>query len=172
MYLSSKALPYKSWRSGTSDVEKRVQYPYSARRFMNKSGIHTAVLRSCARRRSSPVFLRSSIKSSISRCQYSRYAAAAPRLRPERFIEMVTSLAILRNGITPWLSTPVVFMSEPVARTGVQSVPTPPAYLSSWAELAYSLNIACRSSGTVERKHEESWGRRRPAWYSVGEEGV
>jgi hypothetical protein len=39
---------------------------------MNRSGIQFAVFMSCVRRRSSPVFLRSSRNSSMSRCQLSR----------------------------------------------------------------------------------------------------
>ena len=52
-------------------------------RFMNRSGIQFAVFMSCVRRRSSPVFLRSSRNSSMSRCQVSRYVQTAPlRLPP------------------------------------------------------------------------------------------
>ena len=43
-------------------------------RFMNRSGIQFAVFMSCVRRRSSPVFLRSSRNSKMSLCHVSRYA--------------------------------------------------------------------------------------------------
>ena len=46
--------------------------PPSITRFMNRSGTQLAVFMSCVRRRSSPVFLRSSRNSSMSRCQVSR----------------------------------------------------------------------------------------------------
>src|SRR5947208_301658 len=50
---------------------------------MKRSGIQLAVFMSCVRRRSSPVFLRSSMNSSMSRCQVSRYEQTAPlRLPP------------------------------------------------------------------------------------------
>src|SRR3989338_8487318 len=78
-YAASNFLPYRSCRSGTSDGLKSVQWASSCKRFINRSGIHTAVLRSWARRRSSPVFFRNSKKSSMSRCQYSRDTAAAAR---------------------------------------------------------------------------------------------
>ena len=58
-------------QSGTSDGE-RGQEPSSKTRFMNRSGIQLAVFMSWVRRRSSPVFLRSSRNSSMSRCQVSR----------------------------------------------------------------------------------------------------
>ena len=45
---------------------------------MKRSGIHAAVFISWVRRRSSPVFLRSSEKSRKSRCQHSMYAQSAP----------------------------------------------------------------------------------------------
>jgi hypothetical protein len=45
---------------------------FSITRFMNRSGIQFAVFMSWVRRRSSPVFLRSSRNSSMSRCQDSR----------------------------------------------------------------------------------------------------
>ena len=45
---------------------------FSITRFMNRSGIQLAVFMSWVRRRSSPVFLRSSRNSSMSRCQVSR----------------------------------------------------------------------------------------------------
>ena len=47
-------------------------WPSSNTRFMNRSGIQFAVFMSWVRRRSSPVFLRSSMNSSMSMCQVSR----------------------------------------------------------------------------------------------------
>ncbi|MNN35403.1 hypothetical protein D3C81_1492530 [compost metagenome] len=65
-------MPVRSCRSGTSDGENRVHWPSSNTRFMNRSGIQFAVFMSWVRRRSSPVFLRSSMNSSMSMCQVSR----------------------------------------------------------------------------------------------------
>jgi len=45
----------------------------------------------------------------------------------------VTSLAILRKGMTPWLSTLVALMGLPVALMFVQSLPMPPDHFDSWA---------------------------------------
>ena len=52
--------------------ENRVQSPSCATRCMNRSGTQLAVFMSWVRRRSSPVFLRRSRNSSMSRCQVSR----------------------------------------------------------------------------------------------------
>ena len=62
-------MPNLSCRSGTLDGENSVHSPFSITRRMNRSGIQLAVFMSCVRRRSSPVFLRSSRNSSMSRCQ-------------------------------------------------------------------------------------------------------
>ena len=56
----------------TSEGLNSVHSAPSMTRFMKRSGIQLAVFMSCVRRRSSPVFLRSSRNSSMSRCQVSR----------------------------------------------------------------------------------------------------
>ena len=96
----------------------------------------------------------------------------APRRLPERLIARVTSLAIFRNGITPWLSTLVLLMWAPVPRIDVQSLPRPPDHLESCALSANDLKMCSRSSSTVVRKQEESCGREVPEWNSVGVDGT
>ena len=71
-YAFSNASPYRSCRSGASLGLNRVQSSSLITRFMNRSGIQLALFMSWVRRRSSPVFLRSSRNSSISMCQVSR----------------------------------------------------------------------------------------------------
>ncbi len=109
--------------------EKSVQSPPSMTRFMNRSGIQFAVFMSCVRRRSSPVFLRSSRNSSMSRCHVSRYVQTAPLRLPPWLTATAVSLTTLRNGTTPCDLPFVPLMCEPIARTLVQSLPRPPANL-------------------------------------------
>ncbi len=73
----------------------------------------------------------------------------APRRLPLRLIAMVTSLAILRNGITPWLSTRVLLMAAPVPRMFDQSLPIPPDHLESCELSPKHLKMCLRSSSTV-----------------------
>ncbi len=98
---ASNARPYRSCSSGTSLGENSVQVPSSNTRFMNRSGIQFAVFMSCVRRRSSPVFLRSSRNSSMSRCHVSRYAHTAPLRLPPWLTATAVSLTTFRNGTTP-----------------------------------------------------------------------
>ncbi len=75
----------------------------------------------------------------------------APRRLPERLMALVTSLAIFRNGMTPWLSTWVDLIGEPVPRMLLQSLPMPPDHLESWALSASPLKMSRRSSLIVVR---------------------
>ena len=75
----------------------------------------------------------------------------APRRLPLRLMARVTSLAIFRNGTTPWLSTPVLWMVAPVARMLLQSLPRPPDHLESWALSLNALKMLVRSSSMVVR---------------------
>ncbi len=100
---------------------------------MNRSGIQLAVFMSCVRRRSSPVFLRSSRNSSMSRCQVSRYVQTAPLRLPPWFTATAVSFTTFRNGTTPCDSPFVPLMWLPSARTRVQSLPRPPANFDSSA---------------------------------------
>ncbi len=72
----------------------------------------------------------------MSRCQVSRYEHTAPFLLPPWFTATAVSFTTLRNGTTPWLLPLVPLMCAPSARTGVQSLPMPPAYFCS---IAFSL---------------------------------
>src|SRR5438105_8589517 len=132
-YASSKALPNLSCSSRVSEGENNVHSAFSMTRFMNRSGIQLAVFMSWVRRRSSPVFFLSSRNSSISRCQVSRYEQAAPLRLPPWFTATAVSFTTLRKGTTPCDLPLVPLMCEPSARTGVQSLPSPPAYLASSA---------------------------------------
>ena len=69
----------------------------------------------------------------MSRCQVSRYVQTAPLRLPPWFTATAVSLTTFRNGTTPWLSPLVPLMWLRSARTGVQSLPRPPAYLASSA---------------------------------------
>ncbi len=71
-YRALNSVPNLSCNSGTSSGEKSVHSPFLITRSMKRSGIQFAVFMSCVRRRSSPVFLRSSKNSSTSRCHVSR----------------------------------------------------------------------------------------------------
>ncbi len=80
------------------------------------------------------------------------------------------SLAIFRKGTTPWDWPLVPLMWAPIPRTGVQSLPSPPAYFDSSALLRMPWKIPLRSSATVVRKQEDSCGRVVPELNSVGVE--
>ncbi len=69
----------------------------------------------------------------MSRCQVSRYEHTAPLRLPPWFTATAVSFTTLRNGTTPCDLPLVPLMCEPSARTGVQSLPRPPAYLASSA---------------------------------------
>ena len=81
---------------------------------MNRSGIQFAVFMSCVRRRSSPVFLRSSRNSSMSRCHVSRYVHTAPLRLPPWLTATAVSFTTLRNGTTPCDLPLVPLMCEPM----------------------------------------------------------
>ena len=70
---------------------------------------------------------------------------------PLLLLAMVTSLAIFRNGTTPWLSTLVELIWAPVARMLDQSLPSPPDHLESWAFWPSDLKMWSRSSLIVVR---------------------
>ncbi len=82
-------------------AENSVHSAFSITRFMNRSGTQLAVFMSWVRRRSSPVFLRSSRNSSMSMCQVSRKAHTAPLRLPPWLTATAVSLATFRNGTTP-----------------------------------------------------------------------
>ena len=94
-------MPTLSCRSGTSEGEKSVHSAFSMTRFMKRSGTQFAVFMSWVRRRSSPVFLRSSRNSSMSRCHVSRYEHTAPLRLPPWFTATAVSFTTFRNGTTP-----------------------------------------------------------------------
>ena len=71
-YSASKASPYTSCRPGDSSGHMSDHSPFSATRFMNRSGTHSAVNRSRQRSFSSPWFLRTSRNDSTSACHGSR----------------------------------------------------------------------------------------------------
>ncbi len=169
-YFSRNAFPYRSCSSGVSSGENSVHGPSASTRSINRSGTQFAVFMSCVLRRSSPVFLRISRNSSMSMCHVSRYAHTAPLRLPPWFTAMAVSLATFKNGTTPWLCPLVPLMCDPSPRTGVQSLPRPPAYLLSSALSLIALKIPSRSSPIVVRKHELSCGRCVPALNSVGVE--
>ena len=68
----SNSSPKSSMKWGTRFGSKSDQSPSDSTRFIKRSGTQAAVFISCVRRRSSPVFLRSSRKSITSLCQISR----------------------------------------------------------------------------------------------------
>ncbi len=87
----------------------------------------------------------------MSRCQVSRYAQTAPLRLPPWFTATAVSLATFRNGTTP-LDLPLVpLIQPPMPRTGVQSLPRPPANFDSIALSWMALKMPCRSSGTWVR---------------------
>ena len=69
----------------------------------------------------------------MSKCQVSRYAHTAPLRLPPWLTATAVSFATLRNGTTPCDLPFVPLIYEFKARTGVQSLPKPPAHLDSIA---------------------------------------
>ena len=69
----------------------------------------------------------------MSRCQVSRYEHTAPLRLPPWLTATAVSFTTLRNGTTPCDFPLVPLMWLPSARTGVQSLPRPPANLASSA---------------------------------------
>ncbi len=158
-YRRENACPTRSCRSGTSSGENRVHVASASTRRKNSSGIQLAVFMSCVRRRSSPVFFLRSRNSSMSTCQVSRYAQAAPLRLPPWFTATAVSLAIFRNGTTPEDRPLVPLMCAPIPRTGRPVVAQPAG------ELGEQRVVADRAEDPAEivvDRGEEARGQLRP----------
>ena len=113
--------------------ENSVHSPPSKTRFMNRSGIQLAVFMSWVRRRSSPVFLRSSdelLDIQVPGFQVGADRALAFAALVDRHRGIVDHL---EEGYDALGFTVGALDIGPRARTGVQSLPRPPANLDSMA---------------------------------------